>query len=77
MKSNPDGEYISTSNIGLYLGVAVSVKILSKMVEPAIITNTGTYWKRTDIPTICRALTAHLEKTAKNFEQKEAEKNAR
>jgi len=64
--SKPD-DHISTTELGMMLGVHVSAGFLRttfKHIEPVVVTRNAVYWRRADIPEICLALADYFKSKA-------------
>lgn len=64
MKPTKPDNFISTTELGVWLGLHVTVETLARVIEPAMITRTGVYWHRSDLPKICLALSEHFKQKA-------------
>jgi hypothetical protein len=68
MKHDGKHWYLSTSQLCKELGFTVNSKKLREIgFPPTIETATGKYWKASEFPLICMALSSHINEIGINF----------
>jgi len=70
-RTNKPNEHISTTELGLLLGVHITAGFLRatfKHIEPALVTRNATYWRRADIADICLALSDYFKQQAQKHD---------